>query len=275
MMKVVIAGRPNTGKSTLFNALTGTRDALVHDRPGVTRDIISGTFSNRPYTLYDTAGLENAKSGIGLDSTNMLKINLKKKLSAVYNSTGIINYIQKAEVPEHIETLGEAIRKKRKVILKAYESSHSQEISDRFIEPFEFTTNCIDIWGYDIEKQENRVFKISRIGAVTLLADNWANEQKHQKSKTDCFRISSFEQTPVKLELSLMAKNLLIEEYPMAEQDLRKEDGKWVLETMVSGMEGVGRFVMGLATEVKIIDSPELENYIREFIEKHLKGYLN
>ena len=211
----------------------------------------------------------------GLDSTNMLKINLKKKLSAVYNSTGIINYIQKAEVPEHIETLGEAIRKKRKVILKAYESSHSQEISDRFIEPFEFTTNCIDIWGYDIEKQENRVFKISRIGAVTLLADNWANEQKHQKSKTDCFRISSFEQTPVKLELSLMAKNLLIEEYPMAEQDLRKEDGKWVLETMVSGMEGVGRFVMGLATEVKIIDSPELENYIREFIEKHLKGYLN
>lgn len=211
----------------------------------------------------------------GLDSTNMLKINLKKKLSAVYNSTGIINYIQKAEVPEHIETLGEAIRKKRKVILKAYESSHSQEISDRFIEPFEFTTNCIDVWGYDIEKQENRVFKISRIGAVTLLADNWANEQKHQKSKTDCFRISSFEQTPVKLELSLMAKNLLIEEYPMAEQDLRKEDGKWVLETMVSGMEGVGRFVMGLATEVKIIDSPELQNYIREFIEKHLKGYLN
>ena len=72
-----------------------------------------------------------------------------------------------------------------------------------------------------------------------------------------------------------MAKNLLIEEYPMAEQDLRKEDGKWVLETMVSGMEGVGRFVMGLATEVKIIDSPELQNYIREFIEKHLKGYLN
>lgn len=210
-----------------------------------------------------------------LDSTNMLKINLKKKLSAVYNSTGIINYIQKAEVPEHIEALGEAIRKKRKVILKAYESSHSQEISDRFIEPFEFTTNCIDIWGYDIDKQENRVFKISRIGAVTLLADNWANEQKHQKSKTDCFRISSFEQTPVKLELSLMAKNLLIEEYPMAEQDLRKEDGKWILETMVSGMEGVGRFVMGLATEVKIIDSPELENYIREFIDKHLKGYLN
>ena len=71
MMKITIAGRPNTGKSTLFNALTGTRDALVHDRPGVTRDTISGTFRDRPYTLYDTAGLERANSGIALDSTNM------------------------------------------------------------------------------------------------------------------------------------------------------------------------------------------------------------
>ena len=71
MMKVIIAGRPNTGKSTLFNALTGTRDALVHDRPGVTRDTISGTFHDRPYELFDTAGLENAKTGIAADSTNM------------------------------------------------------------------------------------------------------------------------------------------------------------------------------------------------------------
>ena len=71
MMKITIAGRPNTGKSTLFNALTGTRDALVHDRPGVTRDTIGGVFADRPYQLMDTAGLENAKNGIALDSTNM------------------------------------------------------------------------------------------------------------------------------------------------------------------------------------------------------------
>lgn len=71
MVKITIAGRPNTGKSTLFNALTGTRDALVHDRPGVTRDVISGTFHDRNWQLYDTAGLESAKSGIASDSTNM------------------------------------------------------------------------------------------------------------------------------------------------------------------------------------------------------------
>lgn len=71
MMKIAIVGRPNTGKSTLFNALTGTRDALVHDRPGVTRDTIGGMFSNRPYQIFDTAGLENAKTGIAAQSTDM------------------------------------------------------------------------------------------------------------------------------------------------------------------------------------------------------------
>lgn len=205
-----------------------------------------------------------------LDATNMLKANLKKKLSAVYDSTSIVKYVQKSEVAEHIEQLGEAIRSKRKVILKAYESAHSQEVADRFIEPFELTTNCIDVWGFDLEKQENRVFKISRIGKVCLLQDSWSNEESHQTSKTDCFRISSFEQCPVKLELSLMAKSLLVEEYPLAEMDLRHEDDKWILETMVSGMEGVGRFVLGLLNEIKIIDSPALVDYIHNYIKNYV-----
>lgn len=206
-----------------------------------------------------------------LDSTNALKINLKKKLSAVYNSTSIINYVQKKEIAEHIESLGNAMRDKKIVILKGYESSHSGEISDRLIEPFEFSTNCIDIWGYDLEKEENRVFKISRIGKVIVMDEDWTNEARHQKSKTDCFRISGYEQIPVKLEMSMMAKNLLIEEYPLAEQDIRKEGDKWILETMVSGMVGVGRFVIGLAHEIQVIDSPALENYISNFVNNYLR----
>ena len=206
-----------------------------------------------------------------LDSTNALKINLKKKLSAVYNSTSIINYVQKKDIAEHIEMLGNAMRGKRMVILKGYESSHSGKRSDRLIEPFEFSTNCIDIWGYDIDKKENKVFKISRIGKVKVTDDDWANENRHQKSKTDCFRISGYEQTPIKLELSMMAKNLLIEEYPLAAHDLRKEGEKWILESLVSGMEGIGRFVIGLAHEIKVIDSPELENYINNFVKEYLQ----
>lgn len=206
----------------------------------------------------------------GLHPTNQLKIDLKKKLSAIYSCTSIANYVHSEDTASNIQELERAVREKKKVILKAYESANSKGVNDRFVEPFEFTTNCIDIWGYDLEKKECRVFKISRISSVVVLEDYWTNEDKHQKSKTDCFRMSSFEQTPVKLELSIRAKNLLLEEYPLAQADLKEIDGKWILDTMVSNMAGVGRFVIGLADEVEIIDSPALVEYIKAFVNNHL-----
>lgn len=67
-MKPVIAlvGRPNVGKSTLFNCLTRSRDALVADFPGLTRDrkYGSGRVGDRPYLVVDTGGLSGDESGI-------------------------------------------------------------------------------------------------------------------------------------------------------------------------------------------------------------------
>ena len=59
---VVIAGRPNVGKSTLFNRLAGRRLALVSDTPGVTRDRkeAEALLRGRQVRLVDTAGLEEA-----------------------------------------------------------------------------------------------------------------------------------------------------------------------------------------------------------------------
>lgn len=67
-MKPVIAlvGRPNVGKSTLFNRLTKTRDALVADMPGVTRDrqYGDGVVGDRPYIVIDTGGLSGEDEGV-------------------------------------------------------------------------------------------------------------------------------------------------------------------------------------------------------------------
>lgn len=60
MARVALVGRPNVGKSSLFNRLLGRREALVDDRPGVTRDVKEGVVeldSGRRVTLLDTGGL--------------------------------------------------------------------------------------------------------------------------------------------------------------------------------------------------------------------------
>ncbi len=61
MFTVAIVGRPNVGKSTLFNRLVGRREALVHDRPGVTRDrrVSQAVLVNLHVNVIDTAGYED------------------------------------------------------------------------------------------------------------------------------------------------------------------------------------------------------------------------
>ncbi|HEX2832260.1 MAG TPA: ribosome biogenesis GTPase Der [Thermoanaerobaculia bacterium] len=65
LKKIVIVGRPNVGKSTLFNRLSGRRRALTHDLPGMTRDRLTGVVTlddGRRFELTDTGGLEYGES---------------------------------------------------------------------------------------------------------------------------------------------------------------------------------------------------------------------
>ncbi|HKW37115.1 MAG TPA: ribosome biogenesis GTPase Der [Burkholderiales bacterium] len=72
---LVIVGRPNVGKSTLFNRLTRTRDALVADVPGLTRDrhYGAGRLGGRGYLVVDTGGLEPEAQGVFVEMARQVR----------------------------------------------------------------------------------------------------------------------------------------------------------------------------------------------------------
>ncbi len=205
-----------------------------------------------------------------LDSSNTLKAALYRKLAAIYDLTSINEFKGSKSNAACVQALGNAIAEKKKVVLKNYASSNSGEVRDRLVEPFGFTNNHIEVWAYDCEKGDCRLFKIPRIEWVDILSEDWEHEDKHHRKNIDAFHMCSDDEIPVKLELSLRGKNLLVEEFPLAEAGVRQENGKWYYEGKVGALEGVGRFCIGLAGDVKVVDSPELTEYINSFVKDYL-----
>ena len=207
-----------------------------------------------------------------LNSTHSLKASLYKKLAAIYDITSINEFKGSKSNAASVQAISNAIAEKKRVVLKNYASSHSGETRDRVVEPFAFTNNHIEVWAYDCEKGDCRLFKIPRIEWVDILPEDWENEKKHHRKNIDAFHMAyDGDGTPVKLELSLRAKNLLLEEFPLAEAFVHQEKEKWVFDGVVGPLEGVGRFCIGLAKDVKVVDSPELEKYISDYINDYLK----
>jgi predicted DNA-binding transcriptional regulator YafY len=200
----------------------------------------------------------------GLDNTNIIKQNLRKKLTAVYNCTSLAECVVEGRNAVNVNRLVEAIGGRRQVILKRYASSHTGVVRDRLVEPFGFTTNYVQVWCYEPESGLNKLFNTARIGSVEVLTDGWQFESEHHEGYIDIFRITGFEQKRVQLELGVMAHNLLVEEYPLATRDLSPiDDTHWLLDTMVCDYVGIGRFTLGLMHDIHIL-TPEFGEYIRQ-----------
>lgn len=204
------------------------------------------------------------KSAIeSIDENNLLKQNLKKKLYTVYDYNILAETIVSGKNGRNVQQLVQAIENKKRVVLKNYSSAHGNDIRDREVEAYAFTTNYVQVWCYCPEENKNKLFKISRIGSVEILPETWQYEANHQSGYIDVFRMNSDETMPVKLKLGLRSASLLVEEFPLASKYLNKiSDNEWIFESDVCTYDGVGRFILGLLDDIEIIDTPELEQYI-------------
>lgn len=213
-----------------------------------------------------------AKMINGIDDNNVLKRDLQRKLASVYDSTSIANYIDNPVSAANVEALADAIKRRKQVVLKHYESAHSDEAKDRRVEPIEFTTNMIDIWAYDVENADNRMFKVARIQEVEVTDDDWAFKSMHKVQRPDLFRMTGSLNEIISLQLDTRAKSLLLEEFPLAEKELRRENGKWILTTRINSLEGVTRFILGLAADIRILEGENLRDYIRKYDEQYIQN---
>lgn len=168
----------------------------------------------------------------------------------------------------NIRTMFEAIEGERIVVLRGYRSSRSRK-RDRYVEPYAFLPGNRDVRCFEISTRTNKTFNLSRTEEVELVDLRWSYREEHRPLLVDLFHFSGESTTRVALRLGVLAKSVLLDEYPQAERRLMLEDDShWLWEDEFCSMKGVGRFVMGLLEDIEIVDAPELEDYIREQISQ-------
>ena len=198
-----------------------------------------------------------------LNSDNTLKQTLLMKLSAIYDCANLSEVLVKKEMEGRVHRLQEGIKGKKQVWLRGYSSASSDARKDYLVEPYQMDVNFVTMAAYDVECGINKIFKLARVGEVELAGD-WRHEKQHCYPELDAFRMGGPEPIHVRLALSWRARNLLLEEYPLAAPSVVFEDGQWYFDGEVRSMKGIGRFVMGLADEIEILEGDELRGYVHD-----------
>ncbi len=194
---------------------------------------------------------------------------LKQKLAAFFNQDKAIEaYIHK-EKSALVRALRKAQKEKKQILLINYASGNSQTVKNRMVEPFEFKDDFNLVWAFDTALKQNRQFKVCRIEDIQESPLPWEYERQHKSKPVDIFRNTGDLNKNVTCTLSLKAKNLLVEEYPLAERFLSPA-GKnhFLLNVAVAKYEGPGRFMMGLDEDVQVKGDEGFREYLKIKVSK-------
>jgi len=129
---VAIVGRPNVGKSTLFNRLVGSRKAIVEDIPGVTRDRLydNSDWEGREFIIIDTGGIR-------FDEGDVFTREVKLQAELAVEEADVIIFVVDAQdgVSSEDEQVGNLLRKSKKPVILA---ANKVENFDRQLDYYEF-----------------------------------------------------------------------------------------------------------------------------------------
>jgi len=204
-----------------------------------------------------------------LDERPGCSAKLKQKLVSFLDHDKTIEaYIHK-EKSVIVQAINKAQQSKKQILLINYASGNSQTVKNRRVEAFEFKDDFNLVWAFDIALQENRQFKICRIEDICESPMPWEHERLHRSLPVDIFRNTGELDKKVEFHLNLRAKNLLIEEYPLAEKYLTQgSNNQFVFKASVAKYEGPGRFVLGIMEDIELGGDEGFLEYLKIKINK-------
>ena len=235
-----------------------------------------------------------------LSGESALRQGLHNKLAAIYSSTAVADTAGRPNIARKVRTLASASEFKRAVKISGYSSSSSGKIKDYVVEPFEFTSGFSSIWAYDLADGKNKRFKPSRMRDVSITDEPWTAERHHRATPMDAFRIHGETEHHIVLSMNTVAKNIMLEEFPLTEPDISPatcdssslretindlfipslpshdlddpEEQLWIYDGYVRGLDGVGRFVLGLEQHIEVLEGDALKKWLLDRAD-HIKEF--
>ena len=232
-----------------------------HNKFFIVSDKQSEDFFTKEEAVYliemiKTVGKENK-----LQQAVLKKIYLKSEVAHQANS------LFKAHLSKLVEKLNVGIANHKKVLLKQYHSVNSNKISDRLVEPFQFTENYNAICAFEIKSKQNKYFNLERIIDVEVLDESQENQEQHQFEKTDVFGFTerNGEKFEVELQLSLRAYILFKEANSGLEKYITKIDNSnlYLLKIKVNNPKPIISLIRCFKEELEIRGSKAFIEYLK------------
>ena len=208
---------------------------------------------SEPFTKEESQLIHEALSVAA--KNNPLAASIQAKLPYLAESQTRANQVIAGHLAKLVSQIQEAIKNEKQVRIFKYQSASSESITDRLIEPIGFTDNYQTLCAFEVESQQNKYFKLERMGSLEILEENTKFKELHQLLKPDVFGFNETgERFHIQLKLSMRAMLFLKDDYPATADFLTEQrDGTWLLDVEVNSMEPVNRIVRGMPKEFELI----------------------
>jgi len=186
---------------------------------------------------------------------NPLVASIKAKLPSLEESNILANNIVNGHLSKLVSQINESILNKTQINIIKYQSASSESITDRLVEPIGFTSNYQYLCAFEVESQQNKYFKLERMGSIENLTEIAKFQEHHKLLHPDVFGFNdSGEKFPIKLKMSMRAMLWLKDDYPETGPFIQEDsDGNWILAVEVNSMNPVERIVRSLPGEVEVV----------------------